>query len=58
MSDFLLHIEEFHFLRPFWLLGLIPAIGGLPSFGKVLVGIAAFMVPLTLALKHLSGYED
>ncbi|RLU03381.1 MAG: VWA domain-containing protein [Ketobacter sp.] len=26
MSDFLLHIEEFHFLRPFWLLGLIPAI--------------------------------
>lgn len=26
MSDFLLHIEDFHFLRPFWLLGLIPAI--------------------------------
>ena len=26
MSDFLLHIEDFHFLRPFWLFGLIPAI--------------------------------
>lgn len=26
MSDFLLHIEDFHFLRPFWLLGLIPAV--------------------------------
>ena len=40
------------------ILGLIPAIGKLPTFGKVLVGIGVFILPISLALKHLKGYKD
>ena len=40
------------------ILGLIPAIGGLPTFGKVLVGIAVFLAPISLALRHLRGYKE
>jgi len=40
------------------ILGLIPTIGGLPTFGKVLVAIAVFLAPISLALRHLRGYKE
>ena len=39
-------------------LGLIPFIGSLPVFGKVLVGVGIFLVPITFALRHLKGYKE
>ncbi|MDX1379135.1 MAG: hypothetical protein R3307_09815 [Anaerolineales bacterium] len=40
------------------ILGLIPFIANLPIWGKVFVGIGVFLVPITLALRYLKGYEE
>lgn len=40
------------------ILGLIPAIGNLPTYGEVLAGMVVFLLPISLALRHLRGYKE
>jgi len=43
---------------PIPILGLIPFIEKLPTWGSVLVGVGMFLVPIGLALKYLTGIKD
>ena len=43
---------------PIPILALIPFIEQLNTLGKVVVGMAAFLLPISLGLNHLRGYQN